>query len=135
METAVRNAAQAMQAALIFLRRKGQPDIPAADTIWQEKTLYSPEPQDMAITGRLFNCGNWTVEVSQNVAPLSRTVYQVTIFNAATRRHWKGSIRADGEVTGNETFSVISEEESRRTAAEFQEKMKVQPPRPGGYGH
>jgi hypothetical protein len=135
MEIAVRNAAQAVQAALAFLRRKDAVNAPAADAVWQEKTLYSPESQDMAVTSRLFICGDWTIEVSQGVAPLSRTVYQVTVFNSKLRRYWKGSVRADGEVTGDETFKAISEDESRHLADEFLAKTRVLPPRPGGYGH
>ena len=131
----VRNAAQAVNATLSYLRKQQVPKAPDINTKWQQKTLYSIERQDYAITSKLFTSGDWLIEVYQGVAPLSRTVYQITVFSAKLRWYWKGSAKADGSVTEVSALRLLSEEESQKIAAEFLRKSQVSPPRPGGYGH
>jgi hypothetical protein len=81
----IRNVAQAVDAVLSCLRTQKAPTITGADTKWQEKTIYSGEPQDYAITGKLFTSDEWIIEVLQGVAPLSRTVYLISVFNPNSR--------------------------------------------------
>jgi len=131
----VRNAAQAVTAALSYLQKQKAKNAPGVDIKWQEQTLYSVGPPDFAITGKLFTSDDWQIEVSQGVAPLSKTVYQVTVFNAKLHFYWKGSVKADGVVTEVSAFKLLSEEESQKMAAEFLSKSQVPPPMPGGYGH
>ena len=50
----IRNAAQAVEGVLSCLRKQKAPVIPDAEAQWQEKTIYSGEPQKYAITGKLF---------------------------------------------------------------------------------
>jgi hypothetical protein len=131
----VRNAAQAVDTALSYLREREAQNAPNAGIKWQEKTIYSTGIQDYAVTSRLFTAGDWAVEVFQGVAPLSSTVYQVTVFSAGLRRYWKGSVRADGGVSEVSAFRLLSQEESRKMAEELSKKIQVPPPKPGGYGH
>lgn len=131
----VRNATQAVNESFSHLRRKKAQDNPDVNIKWQEKTLYSTEIQDYAITGRLFISDDWLIEVYQGVAPLSSTVYHVTVFSPKLHRYWKGSVRADGIVTEESAFRLLSEEESQKIGEEFTKKTQVPAPKPGGYGH
>ncbi len=131
----VRNAAQALSEALGYLRKKNVQGIPGSNIEWQEQTLYSPGPQDFIVTSKLYRSNNWNVEVSQGMAPLSRTVYQVTMFNAELLVYWQGRVRADGNVTEVSAYRILSEEESTDITEGFTQKSQVPAPKPGGYGH
>jgi len=131
----VRNAAQAIDTALSYLRKQQVAALPDENTKWQEKTIYSTEPQDYGITSKLFTTDDWLVEVFQGVAPLSNTVYRITLFSVRSNYYWKGSVRADGDVTEESAFRLLPEEESQKITEEFSRKSEVLPPRPGGYGH
>ncbi len=135
MEIKVRNAAQAIDVALAYLRKQNIPDVPDAGLNWQERTLYSAGIEDYAITSKLFTAGDWAVEVYQGVAPVSSTVYQLAVFNTRLRRYWKGNVQADGKLTEVNPPKTLSEEESRKVSEEISRKTKIPPPRPGGYGH
>ena len=131
----IRNATQAVDAVLSYLRGQKPLVIPDAEAQWQEKTIYSGEPQDYAITGKLFTSDKWLIEVLQGVAPLSRTVYWISVFNPDSRYYWKGRIRADGVVQEDVALGELPEPEAQMIADEFLLKSKIPPPRPGGYGH
>jgi len=131
----VRNAAQAINEVLLHLRKQQVPEVPDTDIKWQEKTIYSTEPMDYAITSKLFTSDDWLIEVYQGVAPVSRTVYQITVFNSRLRCYWQGSVRADGGISEENTYRLLSEEENQKLAEEFLKKSRVPRPRPGGYGH
>ena len=75
------------------------------------------------------------IEIFQGVAPLSSTVYQITVFSAKLHWYWKGSVKVDGGVTEVSAFRLLPEEESQKMAEELLRKSQVPPPRPGGYGH
>ena len=124
-----------MDTAFSYLSKQGMLEAPGKDTEWQQQTIYSAEPQDYAITSKLFTANEWSVEVYQGVAPLGSTVYHVTVFNEKLKLYWKGSIRADGNVTEEGAFKRLSEEGSREIAEAFSGKRQIPPPRPGGYGH
>ena len=131
----VRNAIQAIDTALTLLRKQKIPKVPDKNTKWQEKAIYSTEPQDYAITRRLFTSDNWSIEVYQGVAPLSSTIYQVTIFSEKFDCYWKGNVKADGSIEEVIAFKLLSEEENRDIAEDFLRKSRIPPHRPGGYGH
>jgi len=131
----VRNTAQAVGSILTYLRKQNTQNAPVDGVEWQEKTLYAPGNPDFAVTSRLLTSDDWLIEVSQEVAPISRTVYQVTVFSSRFQRYWKGSVRADGSVSEETAFKQLSEEESQRVDEEFMRKTQVAPPMPGGYGH
>jgi hypothetical protein len=131
----VRNAAQAVRAALDHFQVKSLPHGPSPGTAWQEKTLYAEGNMDYAVTGRLFSSSDWKIEVTQDVAPLSRTVYLVTVFNTLSGWYWQGSIKADGSISEIRYWQLLPETESRIIEAELTRKSRIPPPRPGGYGH
>lgn len=131
----VRNAAQAVDAALTYLRNQKVLKIPDVNIRWQEKTLYSLGPPDLTTTSKLFTSDDWATEVSQGVAPLSSTVYQITLFSAKLHWHWKGSVKADSDVTEVSALRLLSEEESQKMEEELLRKSQIYPPKPGGYGH
>jgi hypothetical protein len=131
----VRNAVQAMNSALVYLRQHHAQNVPDQDTAWQERTLYAAGVEDYAITSRLFTADDWLIEVFQGVAPLARTIYQVTVFSPKYRCYWQGSVKADGEVTEAIAFKLLPEEESTQISEEFVRKCQVPRPRAGGYGH
>ena len=131
----VRNAAQAIEAVLSYLRKQQVTEFPNKDIKWQEKTIYSTESMDYAITSKLYTSDDWLIEVFQGVAPVSRTVYQITVSNSRLRCYWQGSVRADGGILEENAYRLLSEEESQKMAEEFLNKSQIPPPRPGGYGH
>jgi hypothetical protein len=135
MELKVKNAAQAVDAVMVFLQTHEPQHAPDQGLKWQEKTLYSTDAADYAITSKLLSSVDWTIEVYQGVAPLINTVYRITVFNTTTHWFWKGSVRADGSLTEETPYKALSEEESRRKAEELAGKSQVPPPRQGGYGH
>jgi hypothetical protein len=134
-EIKVRNASQAVEAALAYLREVGGQSIPTAGDKWEEKTLYAAGVQDYAITSKLFTSGDWRIEVYQGIAPISKTIYQVTVFNPVLGLYWKGNIKADGTNQEASPLTKLSEEKTRRLAEELLKRMNVPPPKQGGYGH
>jgi hypothetical protein len=131
----VRNATQAMNSALSYLRQQRADNVPDEDIGWQERTLYATGVEDYAITSRLFTSDDWLIEVFQGVAPLSRTVYRVTVFSPKYRWYWQGSIKPDGSVTEAIALKLLPEEECHQISEEFVRKCQVPRPRAGGYGH
>lgn len=135
MELKVKNAAQAVDAVITHLQKQDPQNAPHPGLKWQEKTLYSAEGADYAVTSKLLSASDWTVEIYQGVAPLINTVYQITAFNPRTRWFWKGSVKADASLTEVIPFRLLSEEESRQREEELTRKNQVPPPRQGTYGH
>jgi hypothetical protein len=131
----VRNAAQAWRTVLAYLQSHSLPQVPAQNTTWTEKTLYAEGITDYAVTGKLFTTGDWIIEVTQDVAPLSRTVYTLTVFNSQSGWYWKGYVNAGGSIIEVTAFQFLTEKERGEINAEFVRKSQIPPPRPGGYGH
>jgi hypothetical protein len=134
-EVKVRNVSQAVESALAYLREQAGQSTPAAGSNWREKTLYATGVEDYAVTSKLFMFGDWMVEVYQGIAPVSSTIYQITVFNPGQRLYWKGSIKADGTIREESPLTTLSEEGGRKLAEELTKKINVPPPKPGGYGH
>jgi hypothetical protein len=135
-EVKVRNASQAIEATLVYLRGQGVRSLPSAGTKYLEKILYATGITDYAVTSKLFTSDDWMIEVAQSIAPISSTVYQITVFNAGQSSWWKGSVKADGTFKEDVPLKTLSAEESRKLLEDLEKKMNVPPPtRMGGYGH
>jgi hypothetical protein len=130
----VRNAAQAVDRVLVYLRGQNKQDAPDVSLKWEDRTIYSGGPVDLTTTGKQFTAEDWIIEVYQGLAPIRNTIYQVTVFGSKYGWHWSGSVRADGSVTEESPFKLLSNEDKRKMAEEFAEKRKIPAPR-GGYGH
>ncbi len=130
----VKNAAEARDASVAYLRNLDSRTFPNQDAQWQEKTTFSGGPQDMVTTAKQFTSDAWIIEIYQELAPLRNTVYQVTAFSSAEGWYWKGNIKADGSVSESSPLRKLPEEEKRRTAEELLKKSRTAAPL-GGYGH
>jgi hypothetical protein len=130
----VKNAAEARDASIIYLRGLDSRMFPSRDTQWQERTTFSGGPQDMVTTAKQFTSDGWIIEIYQELAPLRNTVYQVTVFSSTEGWHWKGNIKADGSVSEVSLLRKLPEEDKRRTAEELLKKSRTAAPF-GGYGH
>ena len=130
----VRNATEAIDASLSYLSEHYAQNALNAGIKWQEKTIFSGGPVDLATTSKQFTSDTWSVEVSQGLAPLRNIVYQVTVFSPKRGWYWKGSVKADGSVKEQSAFKQLSEEEKQKTAEEFLRRSRIPSPQ-GGYGH
>jgi hypothetical protein len=130
----VKNALEAVTAAIFHLQENNAQNTPESESKWQEKTIYSGGPVDLATTARQYRSDSWWIEVTQELAPLRNTVYQVTVFGSKTSWYWKGSVKADGTVTDASAFRRMTEEEKEKTAELFLKRSLIPPPQ-GGYGH
>ena len=130
----VKNAAEARDASIVYLRGLDSRMFPSRDAQWQERTTFSGGPQDMVTTAKQFTSDGWIIEIYQELAPLRNTVYQVTVFSSTEGWHWKGNIKADGSVSEVSPLRKLPEEDKRRTAEELLKKSRTAAPF-GGYGH
>jgi hypothetical protein len=130
----VKNASEALRVAISHLQEYNAQDAPEPGIKWQEKTIYSGGPVDLATTSKQYTSDSWWIEVAQELAPLRNTVYQVTVFGPKTGWYWKGSIKADGTVTEASALRRMTEEEKQKTTEEFLKRSLIPPPQ-GGYGH
>jgi len=135
MEIKVKNALQALTVLFSYLCEQDVPGVPEAGVNWQERRLYSRDIEDYIVTSKLFISNSWMVEVYQGVAPLSKTVYRITVFNTESHWYWQGSVQADGTLTGINPPKQLSEKESREITAGISRKLEIPAPRPGSYGH
>jgi len=135
MDIKVRNASQARDVAFSYLRTQTDQNVPDRGLKWQERPLYSSGPEDLAITSKLFTADDWVAEAYQGVAPISATVFQVTIFNSRLRWYWKGNIKADGSLIEVSPLKSLSEDESLKMTEELSRRIDIPPTGPGGYGH
>jgi hypothetical protein len=135
MELKVKNAAQAADVVISYLQKNQSQNAPQPGLNWQEKTLYSVDAADYAITSKLLSAADWAIEIYQGVAPLINTVYQITIFNTRSHWFWEGSVKADASLTEVSQFRALSDQESLRRMDELNRKNQVPPPRQGTYGH
>jgi len=130
----IKNAADAMAASMVYLRGRNPSNSPGPDIQWQEKTVFSGGQVDMVTTSKQFTSGNWIIDISQGLAPLRNTVYQVTVFCSTEGWYWKGSIKADGTVKEEVALRQLSGEEKQKIAEELSGKGRNPAPI-GGYGH
>jgi hypothetical protein len=130
----IKNASEAVEASVAYLRGQNSPHAPGTDIRWQEKTIFSGGPGDLVTTSKQFTSDGWIIEVYQNLAPLRNIVYQVTIFSPTNGWYWKGSIKADGSIREESAFKRLSDEEKQKTAEELLRESRIPAP-VGGYGH
>jgi hypothetical protein len=130
----VKNAAEARDASIVYLRSLDSRMFPSRDAQWQERTTFSGGPQDMVTTAKQFTSDGWIIEIYQELAPLRNTVYQVTVFSSTEGWYWKGNIKADGSMSEVSPLRKLPEEDKRRTAEELLKKSRTAAPF-GGYGH
>ena len=130
----VRNAAQAVDRVLIYLQEQNIQNAPDVNLKWEDRTIYSGGPVDLATTSKQFTADDWMVAVFQGLAPIRNTIYQVTVFGSKYGWHWSGSVKADGSVTEESPFRLLSNDDKRKMAEEFARKRKIPAPQ-GGYGH
>jgi hypothetical protein len=112
----VRDAADARDAGLTYLREHEAQNAPSAGIEWQEQDITPPGLVG-AVT-KQFSSDEWTIRVSYAVVPLERTVYQVVVSSIILGWHWKGDVKADGSVAEVSAFMQMSEEESQTIAEE-----------------
>jgi len=93
----VRDAAEALDTALVYLREHENQNAPSVSIEWQEVDI-TPS----GIVGNVtkeFTSDEWTVTVSYPVVAPADTIYQVEVSNPEIGWHWAGTVRSDGSVT------------------------------------
>jgi hypothetical protein len=131
----VKNAAQALRAALDYFQERDLPQAPLPNLAWTEKTIYAEGVEDYAVTSKCFTSAGWSVDILQDVAPLSRTEYAITVFGSSSGWWWQGRIKADGAITETGPCQILPLQKRDEVEAEFLRKSRIPPPRSGGYGH
>ena len=119
---AIKDAANARDAALTYLLERESQNAPGAGISWQEEDVTPKDEAGHPVPGAVhkeFTSDEWTIKVSYAVLPPERTVYQVVVSSIKLGWHWKGSVKADGSVTEISAFKQMSKEESQRIAEEF----------------
>jgi len=118
----IEGAKDARDAALNYLREHEPQDAPSAGIVWHEEDVTPKDKGGHPVPGAVhkeFTSDEWTITVSYAVLPPERTVYQVTVSSIKLGWHWKGKVKADGNLTEVSTFRQMSEEESQNMAEEF----------------
>jgi hypothetical protein len=114
----VKNADDARNAALAYLREHEPQNAPSAEIEWDKGTDITP-PGLVGRTTIEFASDEWTVKVSYPVVAPQNVVYEVTVTSLKLGWHWKGTILANGSVTEISAFKQMSQEESQKIAEEF----------------
>ena len=117
---------------MAFLRERSDQSIPAVGNQWQEKTLYATRCGRLCYHEQTFHRGDWMIEVYQGTAPISKTIYQITVFNALLGCYWKGNIKADGSIQEVSPMTTLSKEKTLKLAEGLSKRINVPPPKPGG---
>ncbi len=118
----IKDAAEARDAALTYLRDREPQNAPSADIVWQEEDVTPKDKSGYPVPGAVhkeFTSEEWSIKVTYAVLPLEHTVYQITVSSIKLGWHWKGSIKADGSLMEVSAFKQMSEEESQEIAEEF----------------
>ncbi len=115
----VKNAEEARDVILDYLREQNPRIAPEKDTVW-EGTDISPSGM-VGSTTMEYISGGWTIIVTYPIVLLENTIYQVTISGISPGWYWKGEIKADGSITELVPFTEMTEEESEKIAREFVE--------------
>jgi hypothetical protein len=130
----IRNASEAMEVSLAYLREHNRQIAPSANIQWREKTVYSEGPVDLVTTSLQFTSDAWIVEISQGLAPLRNIEYRVAVFSPTLGWYWEGRVRADGSVKEENALRQLSGDEKKQKTEEFWRRSRIPPP-VGGYGH
>ncbi len=116
-ELEVRDAAEARDTAISYLRAHVGENAPAADIEWDAENVTPPGLIGQGTTA--FTSDEWTITVSYPVVPPENAVYEVVVSSIKLGWHWKGTIEPDANVTELSAFRQMSEEESQRIAEAF----------------
>ena len=130
----VKNASEAVKESVAYLNEHYAQKAPALDIQWRERTIFSGGPVDLVTTAKQFTSDGWSIEVTEEFAPVKNIVYQVMIFSPKLGLYWKGRVKADGSVKEESLLRQLPEEEKQRVMEEFLRRSKIPPPQ-GGYGH
>ena len=85
----VKDALDAKDTALKYLREHEGNNAPGEDTVWQEKDLTPPGLVGSA--NKYFTSDEWTIGVSYPVVRPDLTVYKVVLSSIKLGWHWEGS--------------------------------------------
>jgi len=113
----VRDASEARDTALTYLREHEGQNAPTAGIEWQAEDITPPGLVGVGM--KEFASDEWTIKVSYPIVAPENTVYQVVVSSVKLGWHWKGSVDADGNVTEVSAFKQMSEAESWNLAEEF----------------
>ena len=113
----VRDAAEARDAAIIYLQANAGKNAPAGNIKWNTENITPPGL--VGSTTISFTSGEWTITVAYPVVPLENTRYEVVVSSIKLGWHWKGIIEPSGNVTELSAFTQMSKEESQKIAEEF----------------
>ena len=91
----VKDAGDALDAALTYLREHEAQNAPGAGIEWQAEDVTPQEQEGVGI--KEFTCDEWTVTVSYPVVPPENALYQVVVSSSKLGWHWKGT----GEPVGS----------------------------------
>ena len=116
-ELAVKDAVDARDAALKYLREHYEQNVPSEDSSWQEEDVTPPGFVGSA--NKYFTSSEWIIGVSYPVVRPDLTVYKVVLSSVKLGWHWKGTVKADGTVTEVSPLKQMTEEESRKFAEDF----------------
>jgi hypothetical protein len=116
-EVKVNNAAQALDAALIYLREEIISNTPTEGIIWEESDV-TPTGLVGAST-KYFVSAQWEAIVSYPIVLPANTIYTVTILNSELSWYWKGEVKAEGVVIEISPFQKMTEDSSRIIAEDF----------------
>ncbi|MFC1958794.1 DUF3221 domain-containing protein [Chloroflexota bacterium] len=113
----VQNASEARDAALSYLDNRYTNSVPEKGLAWQE---YVTTPEGLiGSETRGFISGEWMVTVYYPLVLPENTVYDVIVINMESGWHWKGNVKAEGNVTELSAFKQLTKENSHNIALEF----------------
>ena len=112
----VKDAADAKDTALAYLREYETQDMPGADAEWQEADIT---PELVGAATKEFTSDGWTVKVYSPVVAPQYIRYEVTITSITLGWRWQGMVEPDGTVTEVSAVTQMTKEGSQAIAEEF----------------
>lgn len=115
--TEIRDAAQARDAALVYLETTVVDGVPEPGGDWATEDVTSPA---LVGTSTLkFTKEGWQVNVSYPIVLPENTIYTVTVLNLQVGWRWQGTMDFPGKVTELSLLQQITEEASQEVALDF----------------
>ena len=113
----IRDAAQARDAALLYLKTTVADDAPKPGGDWATEDVTSPA---LIGTSTLkFTKEDSQVNVSYPIVLPENTIYTVTVLNLRVGWRWQGTVDFHGKLTELSPLQQITEEASQRVALDF----------------
>jgi len=116
-EIRIKDATEARDIVLSYLRDHHPQNAPAEGITWDEKDITPPDL--VGASTRLFTSDVWEVQVSYPVVLPVNTIYTVTVVRIANGSYWKGQLKADGTITETSPFQQMTQETSQKVAEDF----------------